>query len=143
MSAPFHVYGFMFHVMFLSSTTSTLRQVLSQSPLFTSKNLTKHKPQVKEAVTNAITGSNNSVVFTGFVIDMFCTSMIDVAHEFGMPRYMFFTSGVALLNLMFYVHEQNIDTTKLKGVVARELGYFGVLFAHFSRPAKPRGGSSG
>ncbi|GLT28167.1 hypothetical protein SLA2020_031180 [Shorea laevis] len=41
--------------------------------------------------------------------------MIDVAHEFGVPSNMFFTSGVALLNLMFYVHEQHIDTIELKG----------------------------
>lgn len=81
---------------------------------FSATYVENHKPLVKAAITTAITSSNNSVLAC-FVIDRFCTSMIDVAHEFGVPSYKFFISGVALLNLMFYAHEQNIDTTQLKG----------------------------
>ncbi|GLU12811.1 hypothetical protein SLE2022_294700 [Rubroshorea leprosula] len=77
-----------------------------------------HKPLVKEAVTTTITSSNDSVL-AGFVVDMFCTTMIDVANEFGVPSYVFFTSGAATLSLCFHLQalhdSQNIDTTELKG----------------------------
>ncbi|KAJ9558548.1 hypothetical protein OSB04_013162 [Centaurea solstitialis] len=33
----------------------------------------------------------------GFVVDVFCTGMMDVADEFGVPTYVFFTSNAAFL----------------------------------------------
>ncbi|XP_050383968.1 UDP-glucose flavonoid 3-O-glucosyltransferase 6-like [Argentina anserina] len=49
----------------------------------------------------------------GFVIDMFCTAMINVANEFAVPTFVFFTSSAASLGLMFHLqtlrddHNQN------------------------------------
>lgn len=42
----------------------------------------------------------------GFVLDMFCTSMIDVADSFGVPSYMFFTSNASFLGLMLYLQKK-------------------------------------
>jgi hypothetical protein len=45
--------------------------------------------------------------------------MIDVANEFGVPSYIFLTSGAACLGLQFYVQalhdEQKVDPTEFKG----------------------------
>jgi hypothetical protein len=45
--------------------------------------------------------------------------MIDVANEFGVPSYIFLTSGAASLGLQFYVQalhdEQKVDPTEFKG----------------------------
>ncbi|GER53981.1 UDP-sugar:glycosyltransferase [Striga asiatica] len=41
----------------------------------------------------------------GFVVDMFCTAMIDVAHELGLPSYIFFTGNASNLGLLFGLQE--------------------------------------
>ncbi|TXG57730.1 hypothetical protein EZV62_015559 [Acer yangbiense] len=59
------------------------------------------KPHVKEVVTNSMS-LPDSPKLAGFVLDMFCTSMIDVANDFGVPSYIYFTSGAAFFGLMFH-----------------------------------------
>ncbi|KAL5808352.1 hypothetical protein ACOSQ3_029043 [Xanthoceras sorbifolium] len=75
------------------------------------------KPRVKDAVSNLLTHSD-SPRLAGFVLDMFCTCMIDVANDFGVPSYIFFTSGAAFLSLMFhaqFLHDElSKPTTDLK-----------------------------
>ncbi|XP_044485128.1 anthocyanidin 3-O-glucosyltransferase 2-like [Mangifera indica] len=80
-----------------------------------------HKPLFKEAVSKLVlskSASDDSPKLVGFVLDMFCTSMIDVADEFGVPSYIFFTTGAALLGLMLHLQalhdEQNKQTVDLK-----------------------------
>ncbi|KAF2293818.1 hypothetical protein GH714_005008 [Hevea brasiliensis] len=80
----------------------------------------RQKLHVKEAVLK-ITQSESSVdspQLAGFVVDMFCTTMIDVANEFGVPSYFFFTSGAAFLGFMLYVQkihdEEKFDPTEFK-----------------------------
>ncbi|KAI3703302.1 hypothetical protein L1987_73264 [Smallanthus sonchifolius] len=48
----------------------------------------------------------------GFVIDMFCTCMVDVANEFNVPSYIFFTSIAAFLGFKFYIQTLNDDLNK-------------------------------
>ncbi|KAL0444573.1 UNVERIFIED_CONTAM: UDP-glucose flavonoid 3-O-glucosyltransferase 6 [Sesamum latifolium] len=54
----------------------------------------------------------------GLVLDMFCTKLIQVADEFNLPAYAFFTSSAAALcltyHLMSLVFEQNEDLAKYK-----------------------------
>lgn len=38
----------------------------------------------------------------GFVVDMLCTPLMDVADEFGIPSYVFFTSPAAFLGMMLH-----------------------------------------
>ncbi|KAF8041588.1 hypothetical protein BT93_A0244 [Corymbia citriodora subsp. variegata] len=75
-----------------------------------------YKADVRGAVADLSTCSLPRL--KGLVVDMFCTSIIDVAVEFGVPSYVFIPSGVAVLGLMLYLQslqdEQHMDLTKLK-----------------------------
>ncbi|KAI3695701.1 hypothetical protein L1987_78700 [Smallanthus sonchifolius] len=75
-----------------------------------------HKPRVRDIV-RGITESD-SVRLAGFVVDMFCMAMTDVANEFGAPTYTYFTSSAATLGLMFYLQakrdQEGYDVTELK-----------------------------
>ncbi|GAU22201.1 hypothetical protein TSUD_252290 [Trifolium subterraneum] len=79
--------------------------------------LEAQKLNVKEAVSNLTTGAENGVL-AAFVVDMFCTTMIDVAKEFSVPTLVFFTSGVAFLGLSLHLHtlreRDNVDSTQLQ-----------------------------
>ncbi|XP_034702736.1 UDP-glucose flavonoid 3-O-glucosyltransferase 6-like [Vitis riparia] len=46
---------------------------------------------------------SNSVRLAGFVIDVMCTHMIDVADEFGVPSYLFSTSSAASLGFLLHL----------------------------------------
>ncbi|KAJ8561035.1 hypothetical protein K7X08_027225 [Anisodus acutangulus] len=57
-----------------------------------------HKPAVRDAVAE-IFKSQSITTLAGIVIDLFCTYMIDVANEFELPTYVFYTCGAAPLGL--------------------------------------------
>ncbi|CAN0905164.1 Putative UDP-glucose flavonoid 3-O-glucosyltransferase 3 [Linum grandiflorum] len=72
------------------------------------------KPRVREAVSASLSGSSPRLA--GFVLDMFCTSMLDVADEFTVPSYIFFTSGAAFFGFMLQIQslhdEDGFDVTE-------------------------------
>ncbi|KAJ8758735.1 hypothetical protein K2173_000456 [Erythroxylum novogranatense] len=57
--------------------------------------IAKHKVHVKEAIVKHR--------FGGLFIDMFCTSMIDVANELGVPCYLYFQSPASFLGFMLHL----------------------------------------
>ncbi|KAL1555454.1 hydroquinone glucosyltransferase [Salvia divinorum] len=57
---------------------------------------------IRETVSNLMKQSPNSQ-FAGFVLDIFCTKFIDVAGEFGLPSYLFFTASASTLGLFQYL----------------------------------------
>ncbi|KAK1392787.1 Glycosyltransferase [Heracleum sosnowskyi] len=59
------------------------------------------KTKVRDIVASILSRSVSSKL-AGLVIDFFCTPMIDVANEFNVPTYVFFTSAAASLGFMFY-----------------------------------------
>ncbi|KAJ4702540.1 Glycosyltransferase [Melia azedarach] len=67
----------------------------------------KHKPHVKHAIANALqirsNSDSDSVRVAGFFVDMFCTSMIDVANELGIPSYLYFASPASFLGFLLYL----------------------------------------
>ncbi|CAK8538708.1 unnamed protein product [Lathyrus sativus] len=75
------------------------------------------KPNVQQAVANLTTERGENGVLSAFVVDMFCTTMIDIAKEFSVPTLVFYTSGVAYLGLVFHLHtlreRDNIDSDQL------------------------------
>ncbi|XP_060670647.1 anthocyanidin 3-O-glucosyltransferase 2-like [Ziziphus jujuba] len=99
------------------------------------------KPHVREAVaaklihsrdkSSADHESDSPPRLAGFVIDIFCTTMKDVAEEFGIPTYVFFTSSASFLRLMFHItdlkDEENIDTTDFKDDPNTDLVVPGIL----------------
>ncbi|KAE8703905.1 Pectinesterase [Hibiscus syriacus] len=79
-------------------------------------------PFVKEAVANIVEHSNSvpdSPRLAGFVLDMFLTPFLELANEFGVPSYSFYTSGASFLGFLFDVRvlhdEQNVDFAELQG----------------------------
>nr|AOC55048.1 glucosyltransferase 71E5 [Carthamus tinctorius] len=76
-----------------------------------------HKPHVRNIVRESIADPGGTVRLAGFVVDMFCVDMVDVANEFGAPTYAYFTSGAAMLGLMFHLQakrdDDNLDVTEL------------------------------
>ncbi|PON38754.1 UDP-glucuronosyl/UDP-glucosyltransferase [Parasponia andersonii] len=73
------------------------------------------KPHVRNAVKNLVeswSGRPDSPRLAGFVVDMFSTAMIDVADEFGVPSYVFFTSGAGFLCLMAHLQDLSDDLGK-------------------------------
>ncbi|XP_031252426.1 anthocyanidin 3-O-glucosyltransferase 2-like [Pistacia vera] len=62
--------------------------------------LDAQKPYVKEAIMKHVISNSNSAPLAGLVVDFFCTSMIDVANELGVPSYLFFPSAAACLGLL-------------------------------------------
>ncbi|KAL5101440.1 hypothetical protein RYX36_005767 [Vicia faba] len=79
--------------------------------------LEAQKPNVRQAVSDLTTGEGLHGHLAAFVVDMFCTSMTDVAKEFSVPTLVFFTSSVAFLGLIFHLHtiheRDNVDSTQL------------------------------
>ncbi|KAG2316062.1 hypothetical protein Bca52824_019184 [Brassica carinata] len=63
-----------------------------------------YKPAVKATVAKLNDPARSDLSkLVGFVVDMFCTQMIDVANEFDVPSYLFYPSSAAFLGLQVHV----------------------------------------
>lgn len=75
-----------------------------------------NKQHVRDHVAKMVSAESTRIA--GFIVDLFCTPMMDVAAEFGLPSYVFFTSNAAVLGLMFHLEtlsrDENWDITELK-----------------------------
>ncbi|KAF4374364.1 UDP-glycosyltransferase 71K1-like [Cannabis sativa] len=61
-------------------------------------------PHVRKALTDIVSSNSNySQGDVVLVLDFFSMPMMDVANELGLPSYMFMTSNLGLLSLMFYL----------------------------------------
>lgn len=80
------------------------------------------KPHVRAAVLeltkNVPKRSGSRRRLAGIVLDIFCMSMIDVAEEFNLPAYTFYTSNASFLGLLFHVQSlydnNKLDVSELK-----------------------------
>ncbi|XP_010488203.1 PREDICTED: UDP-glycosyltransferase 71B7-like [Camelina sativa] len=69
-------------------------------------NMEYHVPKVRDLVAKLVNDYStkpDSPRIAGVVVDMFCTSMVDVAKEFGLPSYLFYTSNAGVLALKFHI----------------------------------------
>ncbi|KAF7830839.1 anthocyanidin 3-O-glucosyltransferase 2-like [Senna tora] len=78
----------------------------------------KSLPLLKDSVSDLVHASNSSPDsprLAAFIVDMFCTAVIDVADELDVPSMIFFTSGAAFLGFMLHFLElrdrYGLDTT--------------------------------
>uniref|UniRef100_A0A0A0KZA0 UDP-glucosyltransferase n=1 Tax=Cucumis sativus TaxID=3659 RepID=A0A0A0KZA0_CUCSA len=62
------------------------------------------KQNVADAVANLI-AAPDSPTLAGFVVDMFCIPMLDVAKQFSVPTFVFYTSSASFLALLFHLQE--------------------------------------
>lgn len=81
-----------------------------------------NKPLVKRAVAELVSSASSIGRLAGFVIDMFCTTMIELADELGVPSYVLFTSSAAFLGGMLHLQslqdEYHVDITEFKDSTA-------------------------
>ncbi|EFH44474.1 hypothetical protein ARALYDRAFT_493361 [Arabidopsis lyrata subsp. lyrata] len=82
----------------------------------------KQKPQVRDVVARIFDSTRvDSRRLSGFVVDMFCSSMIDVANEFEVPCYMVYTSNATFLGISFHLQqmydEKKYDVSELEDSV--------------------------
>ncbi|XP_042482508.1 anthocyanidin 3-O-glucosyltransferase 2-like [Macadamia integrifolia] len=69
------------------------------------------KPLVKQTITNLFFSDSDfesapdRTPLAGLVIDLFCTTLIDIANEVGVPSYIFFTSSAGFLGLLLHLPE--------------------------------------
>nr|GEX91172.1 anthocyanidin 3-O-glucosyltransferase 2-like [Tanacetum cinerariifolium] len=69
---------------------------------FVNNFINSHCKYVKNIVADMVNQSGSCQV-VGFVIDMLCAGMIDVANEFNVPTYVFFTSNAAYLGFELFI----------------------------------------
>ncbi|KAL4567452.1 hypothetical protein LXL04_023036 [Taraxacum kok-saghyz] len=77
--------------------------------------INSYTKNVRNVVADIISRPDSNPV-VGFVLDIFCISMIDVADEFNIPSYVFFTSNAAFLGFKVYIETllvQNQDVIAL------------------------------
>ncbi|KAK1364718.1 Glycosyltransferase [Heracleum sosnowskyi] len=87
----------------------TMTEIMSMPWMsFLASFIDKQQSQVRNVVATIMEQSKTSKQ-CGFVIDLFCTSMIDVANEFGVPTYTFFTASAAFLSLMSNIENWKDD----------------------------------
>ncbi|GMH06714.1 hypothetical protein Nepgr_008554 [Nepenthes gracilis] len=97
-----------------------LENLINNSETFYFQLVDAYKPVVKKIVQDRVIGPestrSNSASICGFVVDMICAGMMDVAKELNVPSYVFFTSGVALLGLMLHLQtlrdDHGVDVTE-------------------------------
>ncbi|KAM7488320.1 hypothetical protein LguiB_025804 [Lonicera macranthoides] len=99
----------------VSPDNSASYSAVPESPMsFVSSYLESQRTNVREAVLIRSQSSR----LAGFVVDMLCTAMIDVANELKVPAYVFFTTSAALLGLFFHLQSltdhHGLDVTEYK-----------------------------
>ncbi|KAG8387080.1 hypothetical protein BUALT_Bualt03G0216100 [Buddleja alternifolia] len=98
----------------LPENESNTHKLLQSRQTFVSRFLESQKGPARDAVAKLMVGPGSGLL-AGFVIDMFCTPMIDVANDFRAPAYVFFTCSAAVLGLMFRLQslqdDENQDLT--------------------------------
>ncbi|KAH6800696.1 hypothetical protein C2S52_001160 [Perilla frutescens var. hirtella] len=67
-----------------------------------------HRDPARDAVAEMMK-AHGSGRLAGFVLDMFCTPMIDVAAELGAPAYLYFPAGSACLGLILHLQSLSDD----------------------------------
>jgi hypothetical protein len=99
----------------------SLDELRSRKGIWLDSLIEGQKPHVREFVSKIVSKSDlspDSPRLAGFVFDAFCTGMKDLADEFGVPWYVFSSSGAAFLGCLSYLQvlhdEQNMDITEFK-----------------------------
>ncbi|GAU51774.1 hypothetical protein TSUD_415610 [Trifolium subterraneum] len=100
--------------------------------------LEAQKPNVRQAVSGITNGEQHGHL-AAFVVDMLCTTMIDIAKEFSVPMLVFFTSGIASLGLNLHLHtlrvRDNVDPTQLQQVTELAIPTFANPVPSYSFPS--------
>ncbi|XP_019193897.1 PREDICTED: anthocyanidin 3-O-glucosyltransferase 2-like [Ipomoea nil] len=79
--------------------------ILKVPEIYLSAYIKSHRSQAKHAIVNNVLSSDSgeSPPLAGIVFDFFCSSMVDVANDLGVPSYLFYTSGAGFLGVNHYL----------------------------------------
>ncbi|XP_073144107.1 anthocyanidin 3-O-glucosyltransferase 2-like [Henckelia pumila] len=114
-----------------SDTASAFRiinlpnQEIASSNNFLFEIIQSQIPSVRKVLSDLI--QQSSARIAGIVVDMFCTRFVDVADEFGLPSYIFFTSSASAFGLFSHL-------TSLKFEHNQELTLYNKSDAELSVP---------
>ncbi|KAJ0860383.1 putative flavonol 3-O-glucosyltransferase [Helianthus annuus] len=95
--------------------------------------INSHCKYVRDAVADLKSQPGSGRV-VGFVVDMFCASMIDVANEFNVPTFVFFTSNAAFLGFTLYIKSLCDDLNNDVDVVELSNSDTEILVPSFVKP---------
>ncbi|XP_073157781.1 anthocyanidin 3-O-glucosyltransferase 2-like [Henckelia pumila] len=84
---------------------SRVPELMENPKHFMLRFLESQKKYVRDAVAEIMEDQTRRIA--GFVLDMFCTAMMEVADEFRVPSYICFTCGAAVLGLMLHFQRLN------------------------------------
>ncbi|PIN22170.1 UDP-glucuronosyl and UDP-glucosyl transferase [Handroanthus impetiginosus] len=84
---------------------SNLSELMKCPRTFVLRYIDSQKGAVRDAVAEMMDGSRSTRI-AGLVVDMFCTAMIDVAEELGVPSYVYFTCSA--MSLRLFLHLQTL-----------------------------------
>ncbi|KAK8718319.1 hypothetical protein V6N13_045556 [Hibiscus sabdariffa] len=98
----------------------------------------KHKPHVKHAISHLISTTSVAALF----VDMFTTSMIDVANQLRIPCYFFFASPASFLGFMFHLPELDkqlaVDFVESdSGLIVPKRSAVELIVPSFAKPLPP------
>ncbi|KAE8726143.1 hypothetical protein F3Y22_tig00007425pilonHSYRG00007 [Hibiscus syriacus] len=98
----------------------------------------KHKPHVKHAISDLISTTSVAALF----VDMFTTSMIDVANQLGIPCYLFFASPASFSGFMFHLPELDRQLTvdfveSDSGLIVPKHSAVELIIPTFAKPLPP------
>ncbi|MBA0784301.1 hypothetical protein Gotri_001889 [Gossypium trilobum] len=71
-----------------------------------------HMPLLKDFVTDISSSRSRSDLetFTGLVFDLLFVPLVDIAHQFNIPSYIFLTANAGFLSLLFHLTAQHDET---------------------------------
>lgn len=95
---------------------SRILELMKSPKTFMLQFIENQKKAVMDSVTEIM--KDPTRIVAAFVMDMFCTAMIEVADEFRVPSYICFTGGAAVLGLM--LHFQRLNDEFGPGYVAAQ-----------------------
>ncbi|PIN22172.1 UDP-glucuronosyl and UDP-glucosyl transferase [Handroanthus impetiginosus] len=93
------------------------------------------KGAVRDTVARIMDGSKSTRI-AGLVVDMFCTAMIDVAKELGVPSYVYFTCSA--MNLRLMLHLQTLKDDLNHGLAEYEDSDFETTVPGYINPVPAR-----
>ncbi|KAG8474452.1 hypothetical protein CXB51_033794 [Gossypium anomalum] len=105
---------------------------------YTSLFIDKHKPHVKHAISTLASITSVAALF----VDMFTTSMIDVAQDLGIPCYLFFASPASFLGFMLHLPALATQLAadfvdSHSGLIAPKDSAIELIIPTFSKPLPP------
>ncbi|KAG4114491.1 hypothetical protein ERO13_D12G048100v2 [Gossypium hirsutum] len=107
---------------------------------YTSLLIDKHKPHAKHAISTLISTTSVAALF----VDMFTTSMIDVAQDLGIPCYLFFASSASFLGFMLHLPALDtqlavdfVDSDSHSGFIVPKDSAVELIVPTFSKPLPP------